>query len=111
MTGWVLASSSIVERAVGFVFCSVVIAAGAVPTAIRFARSRRSREEQVNRVVSMLDGRRTAYLSKIETSLDPQVLARLAHSRGYFMADHRFGKYYQFVYAWQQAPPGRPGPW
>ncbi|WP_086849221.1 hypothetical protein [Amycolatopsis kentuckyensis] len=99
------AAASTIGSVVGFVLCGGLITAGLTVSIIRFSRSRRPREAQLNRVASMLNGCRVAYLSKIETSLSPQELAALAWSRGYLMADHRFTKYYEFVYA------PNPGPW
>ena len=98
-------NGSTIGSVVGFVVCDGLIAAGITMTVIKFSRSRRPREAQLQRVASKLNGCRVAYLSKIETSLSPQELAALAWSRGYVMADNQYAKYYEFVYTPGQGRP------
>jgi hypothetical protein len=45
------------------------------------------------------------YFRKMEIGLAQEDLLRVAYSRGYSLIDHRFGKYYEFVYTPHQ--PGR----
>ncbi|SEF28970.1 hypothetical protein SAMN05421837_104440 [Amycolatopsis pretoriensis] len=97
--------TSIVAHVFTYVFFGGLLAAGMTMTIIRFVRSTKSRERQMARVAGLLDGRRQVYIGKMELSLALEDLARVAYSRGYSVIDHRFGKYYEFVYTPYQ--PGR----
>ncbi|GHG38726.1 MULTISPECIES: hypothetical protein [Amycolatopsis] len=88
-----------------------LLAASATMSIIRIARGRQPREQQLYRLAAELDGRDRVRIRMVELGLAEADLRWVAHSRGYGMTEHTFGRYYEFFRAPQQAPPASPGPW
>ncbi|WP_328447485.1 MULTISPECIES: hypothetical protein [unclassified Amycolatopsis] len=95
----VAAGSETLKSVAAYVVWGGLIGVGMTFTIIRFARSRKPREEQMARLAVRLNGERQVYLRMEENGLDHADLVRVAGSRGYGLIVHRFGKYYEFVYA------------
>jgi hypothetical protein len=105
------AADSTLASVLGFILIGGLVASGLTLTIIRVVRSTKSREKQMARLAAQLDGRSRVYLRMIENGLEKPDLLWVARSRGYGMIEHRFQKYYEFVYVPPQRPPGGPGPW
>jgi hypothetical protein len=114
MTGLVTAAAlsdtptSAAEYVFAFAVVGGLLASGITVSVVRFVRSRRPRQEQMARLAAQLNGRWQVCVRMEETGLDRADLLRVAYSRGYGMIEHRFGKYYEFVYAPHRVPSGRP---
>jgi hypothetical protein len=103
------AADSPLAFALGFVVIGSLVAGGLTMTIIRIVRSVKPREKQMARLAAQLDGRNQVCIRMMEIGLDKADIQWVAHSRGYGMIEHRFGKYYEFVRLPQQAPwQGRP---
>ncbi|UOX87640.1 hypothetical protein MUY14_38935 [Amycolatopsis sp. FBCC-B4732] len=116
MTGVVAAAAtdsptSPAAYVLGFIVLGGLLAVGVTVNVIRFRKSRKPREHQMAILAARLDGRRQVYVRFDEVGLDQGDLLRVGYSRGYGLIEHKVGKYYEFVYAPNQAQPGRPGPW
>jgi hypothetical protein len=99
-------SASPVVGVIGFVLIGGAIVAGATLNIVRALRARKPREKQMMRLAAQLDGRNQVFIRTIEIGLSREDLLRVAYSRGYSLIDHRFGRYYEFVYT-----PHQPGRW
>jgi hypothetical protein len=88
-----------------------LLAASSTVRIIRIARGRQPREQQLSRLAAQLDGRDRVSIRTVEFGLTEADLRWVAHSRGYSLIKHPFARFYEFVRAPQQMPPGRPGPW
>jgi len=76
---------------------------------VRLTRRGQPREQQLNRLAARLDGRNGVIIRTVEFSVSQADLFQVAQSRGYFMVEHQFGKYYEFVRLPQRTPwQGRP---
>ncbi|MEU5259950.1 hypothetical protein [Amycolatopsis sp. NPDC021455] len=71
---------------------------------VRLNRRGQPREQQLARLAARLDGRNKVTIRAVEFSVPQADLLWVARSRGYSMAYHRFGSYYEFFYT-----PHRPG--
>jgi hypothetical protein len=87
------------------VVCGGLVAVTAAAVIIRVMRGRRPREQQLADLAGRLDGRSRVSIRKVEIGLGQADIHWVAQSRGYSLIDHRFGKYYEFVYTPHQ--PGR----
>ena len=87
-------------------------AAGMAIVIVRIMRGREPREQQMARLAAQLDGRSKVTVRMVELRLPQADLFWVAHSRGYGVIEHQFGKYYEFVYAPHRIPPAWQGrPW
>jgi hypothetical protein len=71
---------------------------------VRLTRRGQPREQQLARLAARLDGRNKVTIRTVEFGVSQADLLWVARSRGYSMAYHRLGGYYEFIYT-----PHRPG--
>jgi hypothetical protein len=102
----VAAGAETLRNVAAYVVFGGLFAAGLTVAVIRFLRTRKPREEQMARLAARLNGDRQVCVRMEEIGLDHADLLRVAYSRGYGLIVHRFGKYYEFVYAPHRVPPG-----
>jgi len=102
----VAAGAETLRTVAAYVVVGGLFGVGMTFTIIRFARSRKPREEQMARLAARLNGDRQVCVRMEEIGLEYADLVRVAYSRGYGLIVHRVAKYYEFVYAPHRAPPG-----
>ena len=78
--------------------CGAAFAGVLTIVIIRLSRRGQPREQQLNRLAAQLDGRSRVSIRTVEFGVAKADLLWVARSRGYSMVEHRFGRYYEFVY-------------